>query len=128
MNVHSLARSLPASRALLVNRVKKQRWEQSDKPPRSDVLPKLARVLGVSVEDAPLRGPRYCPEARPVGRMQKLFAKDLPSTAPSAGQGGGVRRGLRQPVQAQGQLITLRSVRVARELNRAEHEHDDHEN
>jgi transcriptional regulator with XRE-family HTH domain len=26
-------------------------WEQSDKPPRSDVLPKLARVLGVSVEE-----------------------------------------------------------------------------
>lgn len=26
-------------------------WEQSDKPPRSDVLPKLARALGVSVEE-----------------------------------------------------------------------------
>lgn len=26
-------------------------WEQSDKPPRSDVLPRLARALGVSVEE-----------------------------------------------------------------------------
>ena len=26
-------------------------WEQSDKPPRSDVLPRLAQALGVRVED-----------------------------------------------------------------------------
>ena len=26
-------------------------WEQSNKPPRSDVLPKLAQVLGVRVEE-----------------------------------------------------------------------------
>jgi transcriptional regulator with XRE-family HTH domain len=50
-------------------------WEQSDKPPRSDVLPKLANVLGVSVED--LLSTDLLPEPKhgPVGRMQKLFAE-----------------------------------------------------
>jgi transcriptional regulator with XRE-family HTH domain len=50
-------------------------WEQSDKPPRSDVLPKLAKVLGVSVED--LLSADVLPEPKhgPVGRMQKLFAE-----------------------------------------------------
>ena len=50
-------------------------WEQADKPPRSDVIPKLANVLGVSVETlltaegdlTPLR-----PRA-PVGRVRKAF-------------------------------------------------------
>ena len=49
-------------------------WEQSDKPPRSDLLPKLAKVLGVSVEA--LLSADILPEPKhgPVGRMQKLFA------------------------------------------------------
>jgi transcriptional regulator with XRE-family HTH domain len=49
-------------------------WEQCEKPPRSDVLPKMAEVLGVSVEqllriDAP-------PPKRgtgPVGMVRKVF-------------------------------------------------------
>jgi transcriptional regulator with XRE-family HTH domain len=48
-------------------------WEQSEKPPRSDVLPKLARVLGVRVEQI-LEG--ELPASRragPVGKVQKLF-------------------------------------------------------
>jgi len=49
-------------------------WEASEKPPRSDILPKLAKVLGVSVED--LRSADLDPEPKrgPVGRMQKVFA------------------------------------------------------
>ena len=49
-------------------------WEASEKPPRSDVLPKLAKVLGVSVED--LLSADLLPEPKrgPVGRMQKVFA------------------------------------------------------
>ena len=51
-------------------------WEQSEYPPRGDVLPKLARALGVRVEDvidlettSPARRPG------PVGRAQKAFEK-----------------------------------------------------
>lgn len=49
-------------------------WEQSEYPPRADVLPKLAKALGVRVEDvididttSPARRPG------PVGRAQKAF-------------------------------------------------------
>jgi len=48
-------------------------WEQSEKPPRSDVLPKLAKVLGVKIEQI-LEG--ELPETRragPVGKAQKIF-------------------------------------------------------
>lgn len=48
-------------------------WEQSEKPPRSDVLPKLAKVLGVKIEQI-LEGD--LPETRragPVGKVQKIF-------------------------------------------------------
>lgn len=48
-------------------------WEQSEKPPRSDVLPKLAKVLGVRIEQI-LEG--ELPQTRragPVGKVQKLF-------------------------------------------------------
>lgn len=49
-------------------------WEASEKPPRSDVLPKLARVLGVQIdhllEGADLPKTR---KAGPVGRVQKIF-------------------------------------------------------
>jgi len=49
-------------------------WEQSDKPPRSDLLPRLAEVLGVRVEqllmpDAP--APRR--RGGPVGKVRQLF-------------------------------------------------------
>ena len=50
-------------------------WEQADKPPRSDVIPRLASVLGVSVEtlltadgELALERPRG-----PVGRARKIF-------------------------------------------------------
>jgi len=48
-------------------------WEQSEKPPRSGVLPKLAKVLGVRVEQI-LEG--EIPQTRragPVGKVQKIF-------------------------------------------------------
>jgi transcriptional regulator with XRE-family HTH domain len=48
-------------------------WEQSEKPPRSDVLPKMAKVLGVRIEQI-LEG--ELPQTRragPVGKVQKLF-------------------------------------------------------
>jgi transcriptional regulator with XRE-family HTH domain len=54
-------------------------WEQSDKPPRSDLLPEMARILGASVEailgiDAAHKRPG------PVGRLQRLFdeLRELP--------------------------------------------------
>jgi len=48
-------------------------WELSDKPPRSDVLLKLARVLGVSVEQ--ILDVEIPIERRngPVGKVRKLF-------------------------------------------------------
>ena len=48
-------------------------WEQSEKPPRSDVLPTLAKVLGVKIEQI-LEG--ELPQTRragPVGKAQKVF-------------------------------------------------------
>jgi transcriptional regulator with XRE-family HTH domain len=48
-------------------------WEQSDKPPRSDVLPKLARVLGASVEQLlDVKAPLVRRNG-PVGKVRKLF-------------------------------------------------------
>jgi transcriptional regulator with XRE-family HTH domain len=51
-------------------------WEQSEYPPRADVVPRLAKALGVRVEDvldlettSPVRRPG------PVGRAQKAFEK-----------------------------------------------------
>jgi len=48
-------------------------WEQSDKPPRSDVLPKLARVLGVSVEQLLDVNSPIGRRNGPVGKVRKLF-------------------------------------------------------
>lgn len=48
-------------------------WEQSERPPRSNVLPKLAKVLGVKIEQI-LEG--RLPETRragPAGKVQKIF-------------------------------------------------------
>lgn len=49
-------------------------WEQSDKPPRSDVLPKIGKALGVSVEvllnvDLPAQTRR----PGPAGKVHKVF-------------------------------------------------------
>ena len=56
-------------------------WELSSKPPRSDVLPKLAKVLGVRVEDL-LGEHGFAPPRRPgpVGKLQRAFglASSLP--------------------------------------------------
>lgn len=47
-------------------------WELSGKPPRSDALPKLAKVLGVKVEDL-LDPDRAVRRGGPAGKMRKLF-------------------------------------------------------
>ena len=48
-------------------------WEQSEKPPRSDVLPKLAHVLGVSVEQILDVKTPIARRSGPVGKVRKLF-------------------------------------------------------
>jgi transcriptional regulator with XRE-family HTH domain len=48
-------------------------WEQSDKPPRSDVLQRLAKALGVSVEDIldiDALPPR---QYGPMGKVRRVF-------------------------------------------------------
>ncbi len=47
-------------------------WEQSDRPPRSDVLPKMAKVLGVSVEEL-LGESTKKRKGGPKGRVKVLF-------------------------------------------------------
>jgi transcriptional regulator with XRE-family HTH domain len=58
-------------------------WEFAAKPPRSDVLPALAKVLGVSVEDILSAGSKPSTaklKPGPKGRLQKAFedASSLP--------------------------------------------------
>ncbi|MGH9968978.1 MAG: helix-turn-helix domain-containing protein [Pyrinomonadaceae bacterium] len=55
-------------------------WEQSEKPPRSDVLPKMADALGVSVEDllivdAEKAASRKAAKSngRPAGKVREVF-------------------------------------------------------
>jgi len=48
-------------------------WEQSDKPPRSDVLPRLAKVLGVSVEQLVIGKSAAGKRSGPVGKTQQVF-------------------------------------------------------
>ena len=54
-------------------------WETSSKPPRSDVLPKLAAVLGVRVEEilGDVRGkpapPPLSSAPGPAGQLQRTF-------------------------------------------------------
>ena len=52
-------------------------WEQADKPPRSDVIPRLASVLGVSVETLLTAEGELAPahQRGSVGRAQKAFQK-----------------------------------------------------
>lgn len=47
-------------------------WELSDKPPRSDVLLKLAEVLGVRVENLLTTDP-VSRRAQPPGKARKVF-------------------------------------------------------
>ena len=53
-------------------------WERSEKPPRSEVLPKMAEALGVTVEDllivdAEKGVSRKAANGRPVGKVRELF-------------------------------------------------------
>jgi hypothetical protein len=48
-------------------------WEQSDKPPGSDAIPKLARALGVRVEDLFTEKTSLPGPSGPVGKVRKLF-------------------------------------------------------
>lgn len=55
-------------------------WERSEKPPRSDVLPKMAQVLGVTVEDLlmvadqkPLKKKAAKNNGRPAGKVREVF-------------------------------------------------------
>ncbi|MBF0548786.1 MAG: helix-turn-helix transcriptional regulator [Candidatus Riflebacteria bacterium] len=48
-------------------------WEQAEKPPRSDVLPKLAKALGVRIEDVLNTDCEIPKKSGPVGRMKILF-------------------------------------------------------
>lgn len=48
-------------------------WEQSEKPPRSDVLPQMAKALGVRIEDL-LNGDLGIErKGRPTGKVRKVF-------------------------------------------------------
>ena len=51
-------------------------WEQSDKPPRSDLLPKMADALGVEIAELlNLNGGRVTVQrsSRPPGKVRKVF-------------------------------------------------------
>jgi transcriptional regulator with XRE-family HTH domain len=48
-------------------------WEQADKPPRSDVLPKMAKALGVKIEDILNVAGEIPKKNGPIGRLQTLF-------------------------------------------------------
>jgi transcriptional regulator with XRE-family HTH domain len=57
-------------------------WERSDKPPRSDILPAMAKALGVSVENllVDTAGEKTRLRAGPAGKLRKAFeqAAQLP--------------------------------------------------
>lgn len=55
-------------------------WERSEKPPRSEVLPKMAEALGVTVEDLlivgdekPLKRKAAKSNGRPAGKVREVF-------------------------------------------------------
>jgi len=55
-------------------------WERSEKPPRSEVLPKMAEALNVSVEDLlivgdekPMKRKAAKTNGRPVGKVREVF-------------------------------------------------------
>lgn len=52
-------------------------WETSAIPPRSDVLPRLAKALGVRVEDILGDQPVEPRRPGPVGKLQQVFEQAL---------------------------------------------------
>jgi len=48
-------------------------WELHDKPPRSDLLPRIAEALGASVEDILGTSSRKRPSGGPEGRARRVF-------------------------------------------------------
>ncbi len=48
-------------------------WEHADKPPRSDVLAKIADALGVTVDNVLGIEPVVRPRKGPVGRTRQVF-------------------------------------------------------
>lgn len=48
-------------------------WEQAEKPPRSDALPKLAKALGVKLEDILNIETEIPKKNGPTGRLQVIF-------------------------------------------------------
>jgi transcriptional regulator with XRE-family HTH domain len=50
-------------------------WEHSDKPPRSDVLPKMAKILGVSVADLIGENSEIEKKAVPTGKAHEIFVR-----------------------------------------------------
>ena len=46
-------------------------WEKSDKPPRADVLPKMAALYGVKLDELFLT--KSASRKQPVGKVQALF-------------------------------------------------------
>jgi transcriptional regulator with XRE-family HTH domain len=62
------------AKALGVPQTTVAHWEVSEKPPRSDVLPLMAKVLGVDVDDILGGGqPPLAKSSGPVGRVQQVF-------------------------------------------------------
>ena len=58
-------------------------WEWSEKPPRGEVLPKMAKAFGVRVDDLLVAAERRSPRrSGPVGKLQRVFeqASALPRT------------------------------------------------
>ncbi|HET6280760.1 MAG TPA: helix-turn-helix transcriptional regulator [Polyangia bacterium] len=52
-------------------------WEHTDKPPRSDVLPKLAKILGVSVEQLLGNSPSPIAAQAPSERLSAPSSRSL---------------------------------------------------
>jgi DNA-binding transcriptional regulator YiaG len=50
-------------------------WERSDKPPRSDVLPKMAEILGVCVQDLIGKSPVIERISGPTGKAREVFER-----------------------------------------------------
>ena len=74
----ALRRNVGLSQAELANLVGEPQqnialWEQSDKPPRSDAIPRLARVLGVRIEDLFVESASPPRKSGPAGKVRKIF-------------------------------------------------------
>jgi transcriptional regulator with XRE-family HTH domain len=48
-------------------------WEQSERPPRSDILPQMAQILGVTVEQLVYGNAAPQKRSGPAGKLQKVF-------------------------------------------------------